>query len=133
MFFTHGTICDFYKRFPATLGLILFLLCTSLLPDVANCEESQFQGLPPGKGREQVLENCTVCHSSAIILQNHMARKQWDETLTWMQEKQGLWDLEPELRKIILDYLATNQGVKKSPSQTSDPMGHKFSYRPNPL
>ena len=131
MFLVPRTIHNLNRFFTDKLGLTLFLLCIPLLPVVANGEESQ--GLPPGKGREQVIENCTVCHSSAIILQNHMARKQWDETLTWMQEKQGLWDLELDLRKTILDYLATYQGIKKTPSQSSDPMGHKYTYRPNPL
>jgi len=119
----------------STPWLILFfcLLCSPSLPNVVYCEDSQYQGLPPGKGREQVIENCTACHSTAIILQNHMPRKQWDQTLTWMQKKQGLWDLEPSLRKTILDYLSTHQGTKKPLSQPQNPMGHQYSYRPNPI
>ena len=62
-----------------------------------------------------------------------MSRKKWDQTLSWMQEKQGLWDLQPDLRKIILDYLSTYQGAKISPSQPNNPMGHQYSYLPNPL
>jgi hypothetical protein len=62
-----------------------------------------------------------------------MSRRKWDQTLSWMQNKQGLWDLQPDLRKIILDYLSKYQGAKKSPSQPHNPMGHKFSYQPNPL
>lgn len=115
------------------LILLFCLFCIPSLPDVVYGQDSQYQGLPPGKGRDQVLENCTVCHSTAIILQNHMPRKQWDETLTWMQKKQGLWELEPDLRKTILDYLSTHQGTKKSLTQSHNPMGHQYSYQPNPL
>jgi hypothetical protein len=120
------------KCMPPTLGLILFTI-SFYLPNGAKGEEFQYQGLPPGKGRAQVLENCTVCHSSAIILQTHMSRKKWDQTLSWMQDKQGLWALQPNLRKIILDYLSTYQGAKKPPSQPHNSMGHQYSYRPNPL
>lgn len=120
-----------FQKFIAS-QLILFF-CLISLPKVVYSEDFPHQGLPPGKGREQVLENCTACHSTAIILQNRMPRKQWDQTLTWMQEKQGLWELGPGLRKTILDYLATYQGIEKPPFQTQNPLGHKYSYRPNPL
>ncbi|MEK9629691.1 MAG: hypothetical protein VW455_11815 [Nitrospinota bacterium] len=110
--------------------LILFTLMF-FRPTLSYSDDPDFQGLKPGQGRDQVLENCTVCHSAAIILQNHMTRKKWDQTLTWMQEKQGLWDLEPPLRKKILDYLSTYQGPKNSTNQ--NPLGHKYTYKPNPL
>ena len=123
------------KRILSRACQILFfcLFCTSSLPNVVYGEDPQYQGLQSGKGREQILENCTACHSTAIILQNHMPRKQWDQTLTWMQEKQGLWHLEPSLRKTILDYLSTHQGTNNPPSHSHNPLGHQYSYRPNPL
>ena len=62
-----------------------------------------------------------------------MPREQWDQTLTWMQKKQGLWDLKPDLRKTILDYLSTHQGAKNNLYQSHNPMGHQYSYPPNPL
>ena len=39
-----------------------------------------------------------------------MSRKAWDKTITWMQKEQGLWELNKEVRKIILDYLSKTQG-----------------------
>lgn len=108
--------------------LLAFYLCS---PTWVFSDDFESQGLTPGKGRQQVLDNCTACHSTAIILQNHMTRKKWDQTLTWMQEKQGLWNLEPDLREQILDYLSTHQGTKTSPSH--NPLGHQYTYRPNPL
>ena len=115
------------------IGLIIITTSFFYLPNDTKAEELQYQSLPPGKGRAQVLKNCTACHSSAIILQTRMSRKKWDQTLSWMQNKQGLRDLQPDLRKIILDYLSTYQGEKKSLPQSYNPMGHKYSYQPNPL
>ncbi|MEC7641275.1 MAG: hypothetical protein VYC17_03880 [Nitrospinota bacterium] len=85
-----------------------------------------------------VIENCTACHSTKIILQNGMTRERWDEMITWMQEKQGLWKLENGVREKILDYLAGTQGpgtkaVKKNPSKPEQSRMYRFDYPPNPL
>lgn len=66
-----------------------------------------------------------------------MTRAAWDKTITWMQQKQGLWELETSVRKTILDYLSQQQGVNQKPAnETADaqknPM-YEFDYRPNPL
>ena len=132
MFFKNRIIYFSNKYIRPILGLIIFTTFF-YFPNGAKAKELQYQSLPPGKGRAQVIENCTVCHSSAIILQTHMSRKKWAQTLSWMQDKQGLSDLHPDLKKIILDYLSTYQGAKKSPSQPYNPMGHQYSYLPNPL
>ncbi len=101
-------------------------------------EEINYQGLPPGAGIKLVLDNCTVCHSADIILQNNMSRKAWDNTITWMQKSQGMWALDKRDRKIILDYLAKAQGIsekkvsRKAIKKKSNPM-YEFDYRPNPL
>ena len=68
------------------------------------------EGLSPAKGREVVLENCVLCHSTAIILSSHMSRNRWDEVITWMQDEHNLWPLEAVDRALILDYLETTQG-----------------------
>ena len=99
-------------------------------------EEKYYQGLPPGEGIELVLENCTGCHSTDIIRQNHMSREAWDKIITWMQEKQGLGELGKKNRKTILNYLAKAQGIgakkgKRSRKQTN-PM-YEFNYLANPL
>ncbi|GEM_PF-1298677 len=95
------------------------------------------QNLPEGVGRELVMGNCTVCHSEAIILQNHMGREGWNETINWMQKEQGMWELEEEDRNIILNYLSKYQGVipkdlTKQSFQRKNKM-YEFDYKPNPL
>ncbi len=64
-------------------------------------------GLVEGEGLTEVITNCTTCHSSKLIIQNRMGTEQWNATIRWMQETQGLWDLG-ENQEIIVDYLTTN-------------------------
>jgi len=91
--------------------------------------------LPEGPHRAVVEETCTPCHSAAIILQNRMSRKRWDETITWMQEQQGLEKLTPTVRNQILDYLEAVRGMA-SPAGKPSPETHRmyeYDYPPNPL
>ena len=62
---------------------------------------------PDGPGRAAVETNCTKCHSGKLVAAQAMTRERWDQTITKMQTTNGLWDLEPPLRKEILDYLET--------------------------
>jgi len=99
-------------------------------------EEDIYQGLPSGPGIDLVLGNCTMCHSTSIILQNHMSREAWDKTITWMQKEQGMWELEPEDRKAILGYLSKHQGINhkmnKNSKRRKNSM-YEFDYPANPL
>ena len=74
-------------------------------------EEKDWQGLPPGAGREEVFYTCNVCHSLMLVKQQGMSRSRWDETLDWMVEEQGMNDIEDAaVRDLILDYLSTHFG-----------------------
>ncbi len=64
-------------------------------------------GLKAGEGLNAVIQNCTPCHSSRLITQNHMTREGWKSTIEWMQETQNLWDLGDN-EDLIITYLATN-------------------------
>lgn len=95
------------------------------------------QSLVEAPGKELVVGNCTVCHSESIILQNHMDRRGWDETIDWMQKEQGMWELEKKDRNIILNYLSKYQNVVsgKGAKQNSKRRNQmfEFDYKPNPL
>jgi len=118
-----------------TLLLIAVFLCSSSVPLYAE-DNDIAQGLLLGKGRDLVLENCTICHSTSIILQNHMTREAWDKTITWMQEEQGMWELESADRKSILDYLSSFQGAdqnKHTDGKKRKNSMYEFYYPANPL
>ena len=84
---------------------------------------------PEGKGRDAVAFHCTQCHSGLLVLQNAMTREAWDRTITKMQTKYGLYELEAPLRREMLDYLAANF----SPKATVDAMDGLGPRQVNPL
>lgn len=90
--------------------------------------------LRPGAGRELVLAHCLPCHSSAIIAATRATRGRWDELITVMQQRHGLWPLPPAVRGPLLDYLASTQ----APAGAAGAAGPDTPWagphtRPNPL
>lgn len=69
-------------------------------------------GLVDAEGLMTVVSNCTSCHSAKIITQNRMTAERWNETIKWMQETQGLWELGKN-KEIIINYLVANYPSKK--------------------
>ena len=133
MFKFHRLVGENYFSALTILALVFLLTSNSVAK-----EKNNYQGLPPVSGVELVIKNCTVCHSADIILENHMSRKAWDKTITWMQKEQGLWELNKEVRKIILDYLAKTQGIStnkvlRGPIRKNRNQMYEFEYRANPL
>lgn len=93
------------------LWLIPMLLLFWAIPGFAEEKEIDKEtGLIIAPGFEEVKKTCTVCHSPMLVTQNKANREGWLEMIRWMQDKQGLWELEPELENAILDYLAANYG-----------------------
>ena len=77
-------------------------------------EAEEYGGLPEGRGREEVYYACQACHSLAIVKQQGLDRDSWDESLVWMVEEREMDPLDPEDRKLILDYLTTHYGRDSS-------------------
>lgn len=73
-------------------------------------DADQWDGLAPGRGREEVFYQCQPCHSLAIVKQQRLSRRVWDETLVWMVEEQGMPEPDPAEREAILEYLSTRLG-----------------------
>lgn len=65
------------------------------------------EDMPEGPGREESFYNCVACHSFQVVRQG-MSRSMWDDTLTLMVERHGMWALEEEERELILNYLSTH-------------------------
>ena len=98
----------------------------------AQAGSSSDKNLRPGEGRDLVSAACTLCHTAEIILASHMSRKTWDTTLSWMEQTQGLAELEPDIRERILDYLVETQGLDAEAETGSSPWANPL-YRPNPI
>ena len=67
-------------------------------------------GFSEAPGKNQVIANCTGCHSGRLVQQNRATWAGWHEIIRWMQAKQGFWRLEASVERQILDYLAAEYG-----------------------
>ena len=103
-----------------------FMVVTALV-------QSDGAELKPGKGRDIVAAACTQCHTAQNIVASHMSRKVWDTTITWMQDTQGLAELEPDVRAVILDYLVETQGLDSGDEDAASSPWAAPLYRPNPI
>jgi len=64
-------------------------------------------GLAVDTHLDLVLGNCIACHSADVIRNTRLSEEGWSAIITWMQEKQNLWDLGQNKKKIVA-YLAKN-------------------------
>ena len=62
--------------------------------------------LPPGPARDVTFYVCTPCHSSAVIRRSGFTPDQWDDLMDWMSSRQNMPVLNPDLRRMIVAYLA---------------------------
>ena len=74
--------------------------------DVKEYPIDKVSGLKMAPGWELVNYQCNACHSSLIIPQNGGDEAVWRETIQWMVDTQGLWDLS-ETWDPVLHYLST--------------------------
>ena len=89
-------------------------------PQAAMVED--FDGLPPGEGREETHAICAACHSLRIVQQQGLSAERWDELLVWMTEKQGMPKLPADERQRIIAYLAKNYGPDRGGRMRTNPM-----------
>ena len=73
-------------------------------------DEDEYQGLPPGDGRDEVFGYCSACHSIRLVSQQGLTRADWGEVLVYMVEEHEMAELEPEDERLVLDYLARFYG-----------------------
>jgi hypothetical protein len=73
--------------------------------------QGDFGGLPEGPGREEVFYNCNQCHSLRTVTAQKLQRWRWEQLMDWMVTEQGMVELEPDTRVLIVDYLVEHYGV----------------------
>lgn len=120
------------SRLGLSLATLMVLALAGPWLHSGQSADEEADGLKPGEGREIVRAACTSCHTTEIIVAAHMTRRTWDTTLTWMEETQGLTKLEPAIRREILDYLESTQGLEEEEDVAGSPWASPL-YRPNPL
>ena len=99
--------------------LIGFFAASLLLQNTSAQDTESVERLIVDDGWQAVQENCTECHSTLLITQNSGSKAVWESRIRWMQETQGLQQLEDSLEESILNYLTQNYGQKESSRRAS--------------
>lgn len=73
-------------------------------------------GLIIDKDLYMIKAQCTSCHSSKLIIANHLTRDGWKQKIRWMQANHNLWELG-ETEKQVLDYLEKYYAPEKNISR----------------
>jgi hypothetical protein len=71
---------------------------------------------PDRPGREETFYACTACHGFKLVAQQGQSRRQWDETIDFMQDKHTMPAIEGDDRKLILDYLEASFPPRGAPA-----------------
>jgi hypothetical protein len=91
----------FLFRFVALIAL----LATSQLR-AQEVEIDSLTGLKMNENWELVRNNCIACHSLKLVTQQRGTATQWLAIIRWMQDKQNLWQFDPDTESKIINYLA---------------------------
>ena len=100
-------------RRAATAALLVATLVASGVHGATEKPVDPQTGLVIDRGYEIVKSWCTSCHSARLITQARKTREGWADSIRWMQQTQGLWDLGQHEHE-ILDYLSKSYGVPAS-------------------
>ncbi len=73
-------------------------------------EPEDFGVMVAAPGASETFDACTPCHSERIVVQQGLARDQWDELLDWMVDEHEMEPVDADLRTVILDYLGEHYG-----------------------
>jgi cytochrome c5 len=97
-----------------------------LVRTVTADEQAAIQRLPSGNGRDLVLANCLICHSAALVEQQHKDTAAWSKTVTQMMA----WGapLAAAQEPALVAYLAQHFGARAS---TRPPVGVSTTLPPS--
>jgi hypothetical protein len=79
----------------------------SAQPKAFTPREENPEEFAAGSGRDETFYTCTACHNFKLVAQQGMSRRQWDETITLMNEKHNMPKLDAKEREVVLNYLET--------------------------
>lgn len=90
--------------------LVAILLISAAASPIAAQESGidELTGFPKVGDWELVRANCIACHSAKLITQQRGTETQWRSIIRWMQDKQNLWEFEPQVEDRIVTWLAAN-------------------------
>ena len=81
------------------------IFAVSAQPRTFTPREESPEEFVPATGRDETFYTCTACHNFKLVAQQGMSRRQWDETITLMNEKHNMPKLDDKEREVVLNYL----------------------------
>jgi mono/diheme cytochrome c family protein len=106
------------------LGSVLAVFVASLVVGHAAAAQPELDpstGLRMTGDWEVVRNNCVACHSARLITQQSGSESHWLGLIRWMQEKQNLWQFDPDIETRIVAYLAENYPPKERSRRAAIP------------
>jgi hypothetical protein len=101
----------------AVISAAGMLLANNVLAE--NTETDPATGLKIAESWELVRNNCIACHSLKLVTQQRGTATQWLTVIRWMQDKQNLWQFDPETETRIINYLAENYPPRADQRRTA--------------
>ena len=84
--------------------LLIVFLAAPALAQGSRTKEGWTELLPPGKGRELVLDSCTTCHNLRVVVQARLSREAWAKAVNDMIQRGA--PVFPEEIEPMTDYLS---------------------------
>jgi cytochrome c5 len=83
---------------------------TALDAAISAEEQAAIQRAPAGDGHDLLLGNCLICHSAAMVEQQHKDTAGWNKTVTQMMK----WGspLPAAQKPVLIAYLAQHYGAR---------------------
>jgi mono/diheme cytochrome c family protein len=111
-----------YRRLAAVLA-------AALVAGAASAQQARLfdepEDLPEGEGRELTFYQCSACHGFNLVARQGMSRAMWDDTLTLMVERHGMYALEPAEREEVLSYLEQAYPPPETPGGWVNPFANR--------
>ncbi len=106
--FSPSDIKLFLSRVAAIVIITLSGSFSNAADEGAEPEIDPVSGMIIDDHWQTVQAMCSVCHSPKLFTNYGATRETWASLIDWMQEKQGLWPLDPRIEDQILTYLEKN-------------------------
>ena len=103
------------------IGWFAVLVLSATLAQATETEIDSASGLKMNENWELVRNNCVACHSLKLVTQQRGSANQWLTVIRWMQEKQNLWQFDPETEQKIIAYLAESYPPQANQRRASLP------------
>lgn len=78
-------------------------------PPTADQQETAKKTLPPGVGRDELIQDCSGCHLLTVVSSQHKSESDWTDIVVDMRNR-GATGSDEDMEKVV-EYLAKNFGA----------------------